>query len=233
MLQNEYCLNVIQDNNCSITIAMLEKAITRLQDNKSPGNDLIVVDWYKHFKFYVNELTTLFSNTFSGNIEIPNWLTKAKTVLLPKNNDLCNPKNYRPIALQNTMLKLYTKCINYLLQRHCEKNSIITVEYAGGKKEVWGCTKQLMINKTILEEVKVNRRSLIFMWLDYQKAFDSVPHEWLIKSLELAKVPTKIINALKKVIKKWATNIHLQGNEQLTEIKLIHYLRGIFQGDSL
>ena len=101
------------------------------------------------------------------------------------------------------------------------------------KKEVWSCTEQLMINKTILEEVKVNRRSLITMWLDYQKAFDSVPHEWLIKSLELAKIPTKIINALKELIKKWATNIHLQGNEQLIEAKSIHYLRDIFQGDSL
>ena len=47
------------------------------------------------------------------------------------------------------------------------------------------------------------------MWLDYQKAFDSVLHKGLIKALELAKVWAKIVNALKKVIKKWATNIHL------------------------
>ena len=90
-----------------------------------------------------------------------------------------------------------------------------------------------MINKTILEEVKVNRRSLIIMWLDYHKVFDSVPHEWLIKSLQVAKAPTKIINTLRELIKKSATNIHLQGNEPLIETKLIHYLRDIFQGDSL
>ena len=166
-------------------------------------------------------------------MEIPDWLTRAKTVLLPKNNDRRNLKNYRPIALQNITLKLYTKCIKYLLKRHCEKNSIIAIEQAGGKKEVWGCTEQLMINKTDFEEVKINHRSLITIWLDYQKAFDSVPHEWLIKSLELANIPTKVINALKELIKKWATNIHLQGNEQLTETKLIDYLRGIVQGDSL
>ena len=93
-LQNEYCSNVIQDNNCSNTIAMLEKAITTLADNKSPGNDLIVGYWYKHLKFYINELTTLFCNTFNGNTEIPDWLTKAKTVLLPKNNGTSNTKYY-------------------------------------------------------------------------------------------------------------------------------------------
>ena len=46
-------------------------------------------------------------------------------------------------VIQNTMLKLYTKCINYPLQRHCENNSTITIEQAGGKKrslELYGTT---------------------------------------------------------------------------------------------
>ena len=51
------------------------------------------------------------------------------------------------------MLKLYTGCINQFLQDHCKRSNIITAEQAGGKKEVWGCLEQLMINKTILEEV--------------------------------------------------------------------------------
>ena len=97
---------------------MLKKDITRLQDNKSPGKELIVVYRYKHLKFYVNKPTRLLSNMFNGIIEFPDWLTKAKTVLSPKNNDRRNPKNYHPIALQNIMLKCYAKCINYLLQRH-------------------------------------------------------------------------------------------------------------------
>ena len=57
-----------------------------------------------------------------------------------------------------------------------------------------------MINKTILEEVRINRRSLITMWLGYQKPFDNVPHKWLIKFLALAKVPTKTMKALKELI---------------------------------
>ena len=78
------------------------------------------------------------------------------------------------------MYKIYTGCLNGFLQDHCERNNIITNEQAAGKKGVWGCTEQLLINKTILKEVKRLRRNLVTVWLDYQKAFDSVPHSWMI-----------------------------------------------------
>ena len=149
---------------------MYEKAVTRQQDNKSLGNGLIGC-WYKHVQFFVNKLTTFFSNTFSGNIERPEWLTKGKTVLLPINNDTRHSKNYYPIVLQNIMLKFYTRCIKFFfLQLHCENHSIITAKQAGSRKEVLGCSEQLMINKAILEEVKYNRCFLITVWLDYQKS---------------------------------------------------------------
>ena len=102
-------------------------------------------------------------------------------------------KNYRPIVCQNIMYEIYTGCINFHLQDHCENNFIITDQQAAGKKDVWGCVEQLLINEMILNEVKHNRRNLYTVWLDYQKTFDSVPHSWMINALELATVPTVII----------------------------------------
>ena len=40
------------------------------------------------------------------------------------------------------------------------------------------------------------KRNLITIWLDYRKAFDSVPYKWLIKSLHLAKLPEELIRAI-------------------------------------
>ena len=37
-------------------------------------------------------------------------------------------------------------------------------------------------------------------WIDYQKAFDRVPHSWIIKSLELIGINNKIILFTKKVM---------------------------------
>ena len=79
-----------------------------------------------------------------------------------------------------TMLKLYTSCINRFLQDHFEISKIITTEQAGCKKDIRGGLEQLMINKTILDEVIKHKRSVVMVWLDYQKAFNIVPHEWLL-----------------------------------------------------
>ena len=73
------------------------------------------------------------------------------------------------------------------LTDHCSQINIITLEQAAGKKVVWGCTEQLLMNKAVMSEVKKKRRNLFTIWLDYKKAFNSVPHEWLIYALQLPK----------------------------------------------
>ena len=87
-----------------------------------------------------------------------------------QNNKITNQvQNYRPIALQNTMYKVYTAILAEFIMEHCEENNIITKEQAAGKRGSWGCTDQLLINKMIYDEVTSNRRNLVTVWLDYKK----------------------------------------------------------------
>ena len=231
-LKSEYCKNAKQ-KQYRITSETIDKVLKKLQNDKAPGTDLIVGFWYKNLMFYKADLVYIFQNTLKGHKELPSWLTRARTQLLPKNENTHIAKNYRPIACQNLMFKLYTSCINTFVQQHCEMNNIVTTEQAGGKRGDWGCLEQLLINKTVLNEVKQNRRNLVTVWLDYQKAFDSVPHEWLIESLKLAKLPPLIVTAIDTLTKSWATNIHISGENVSFTSNLIEYKNGIFQGDGL
>ena len=142
------------------------------------------------------------------------WLSTARTSLLPKNKETYIAKNYRPIACLNIMYKLYTSCLNSFISDHVYKNNIITQEQTADKRGVWGTLEQLLINKNIMNKVKRMRRNLTTIWLDYRKAFDSIPHSWLIKSLKLAKVPDNIINAIKNLTQSWYTILHLNGNNE-------------------
>ena len=107
------------------------------------------------------------------------------------------------------------------------------MEQAGGKKHSWGCADQLLINKMVLDQVKQQRKNLFMMWFDYRKAFDSVPHSWIIKALQLAKAPEKVLNAILRLMELWTTKVNLFAEGTNIETESINYLTGVLQGDCL
>ena len=212
--------------------SVIKEVLLKTSNNKAPGPDKIVGFWYKYLPFHLPYLAQFFTLSFDGRAVLPCWLTNSKTRLIPKCSETHLPNNYRPIACQNVMLKLYTGCINNFLGDHCLKNQIISTEQAGGKKNVWGCSELLLINKMIQEEVVTRQRDVVCTWLDYQKAFDSIPHDWMVEALVLAKVPEKVVKAIQSLSMSWATRLVLDSGSA-SETKLIRYSKGILQGDSL
>jgi hypothetical protein len=85
--------------------------------------------------------------------------------------------------------------------------------------------------KAILEDSKKRKKNLSIAWIDYQKAFDTVPHSWVEKSIELLGVNNKIINFCKSSMEKWRTRLQLKTNQELLQSRLIKMNRGISQGD--
>ena len=58
---------------------------------------------------------------------------------------------------------------------------------------------QLLISKAVIQECKARTKKIDY-GMDYHKAFDRVPHSWIIKSLELIGINNKVILFTKKVI---------------------------------
>jgi hypothetical protein len=53
------------------------------------------------------------------------------------------------------------------------------------------------------EDCRRRNKNLSMAWIDYQKAFDSVPHSWVEKSIELVGVKRKIVRFCKLSVEKW------------------------------
>ena len=66
-------------------------------------------------------------------------------------------------------------------------------------------------------------------WIDYKKAYDIVPHSWIIECLGLFGVAQNIQNLLVNSMEKWKIML-CSGNSELGEVQI---KQGIFQGDSL
>ena len=55
-------------------------------------------------------------------------------------------------------------------------------------------------------------------WNDFRKAYNMVPHSWMIKSLELVGAAKNSVNLLKETMKNWKTNL-ICSNKDLGEVK--------------
>lgn len=77
------------------------------------------------------------------------------------------------------------------------------------------------------------RRILHYAYIGYQKAFDGVPHSWLLHILEVYKAHPQIIQFLEDVIKKWETIFTWLTRNAKVKSKPILINWGIFQSDLL
>jgi len=107
-------------------------------------------------------------------------------------------------------------------------NNLLPKEQKGCSRGTKGCKDQLLISKAILRECKSRKKSLSMAWIDYQKAFDRVPHSWIIKSLELIGINNKVIAFTKKAMTYWRTRVRLHAENELMETEDIKIQCGIF-----
>ena len=64
-------------------------------------------------------------------------------------------------------------------------------------------------------------------WIDYKKAFDSVPHTWILAVLTVCKVAPSIVTFFQKSMTAWRTILRA-GSSVLGTVSISS---GIFQGD--
>ena len=66
----------------------------------------------------------------------------------------------------------------------------------------WKETSDLLfIDKMILREVRMRKKTLAIAWIDYKKAYDMVPHSWIAECLDMAGVSEQIKHFLSESMK--------------------------------
>ncbi|KAI5707600.1 hypothetical protein M8J77_005689 [Diaphorina citri] len=142
------------------------------------------------------------------------------------------------------MYKLLTSVIKSKIYAHVHQNNILAKEQNGVRPNANG-TKELLIFDTVIsKQVKIRSKNISIAWIDYIKAYDSVPHSWLIEVLKIYKVDEKVIEFLKMAMTSWSTHLSLKlpnhnsnekgkNNTQEIRTERMYLKNGIYQGDSL
>ena len=128
---------------------------------------------------------------------MPSVLTRGRTSLLQKDKNKDNvASNYRPITCFPLMWKLLTNVITDQIYAHLDQEMLLPEEQKGCRKGSRGTNDLLYIDRAIIKEVKSRNRNLAMTWIDYKKAYDMVPHSWIIECLDLFGVAENIKSLL-------------------------------------
>ena len=100
-------------------------------------------------------------------------------------------------------------------------------EQKGCRRKARGTHDLLFIDKMILKEVKTRKKNLAR--IDHKKAFDLIPHSWILECLKMLGINEEIRKLLEESMKNWRVEL-VCGSASLGEVSIS---RGIFQGDSL
>ena len=152
-------------------------------------------------------------------------MTKRRTILLIKDKVKGNAVgNYRPITCLPIMWKVLTGIVAVDLYQHLHQSSFLPDEQKGCRKESRGTKDQLVIDRAILRDCKQRKTNLAIAWIDYKKAYDSVPHSWILESLDLVGAADNIKRLMRESMESWKTQLTACGKD-LGEVSI---RRGIF-----
>ena len=115
--------------------------------------------------------------------------------LLPKkNNDLGNLNNWRPLTLLNTDYKIVTKTISNRIKKYI--SNIIENSQTGFIKGRYIGENIRLIQETI-EKLEEEEQPVLLLFADFEKAFDSISHDFMFNCLKCFNFGPDIIKCVK------------------------------------
>ena len=211
-----------------ITLADVKEKIKKIPSWKGPGPDDIQGYWIKNFTELHDKIAENLQHCLRTR-EVPHWLVEGRTILVMKDTSKgTEVGNYRPIACLNLLWKLLSGILSDKTYTFLETNKLLPDEQKGCRRKCQGTKDQLAIDRSVLRNCKRRKTNLSMAWVDFKKAYDMVPHSWIVESMRMLGVASNIIELIGKSMSNWRTNLFSDG-KLLGSVKIN---RGIFQGDS-
>lgn len=170
-------------NTCTFEENEILRAINKIKVNKTPGPDRISPRIIKEAKNeLIKPLSMLFSKSLSTG-KVPDEWKLANVTPIFKKGDKSQSQNYRPISLTSIVGKLMESLIRDKTVAFLENNNIIKDSQHGFRNKR-SCLTNLLDFFHHVYNLFDDTRAVDVIYLDFQKAFDKVPHKRLINKVK-------------------------------------------------
>lgn len=203
----------------------IEKVLSEMKEGKAAGPDKIDVSNLKSVKYsLIPILTELFNAILKFEI-VPEQWEAAEIRILYKKGNKDNISNYRPISLTSNTNKMFMKIIKNRIYNILDQNQ--GIEQAGFRKN-FSTIDHLFTIGQLIEKANEYNIEIHMIFVDFNKAFDSVKHSRLWEALVNQGVPEKWIEIIRKIYSKAKAYVKTDIKGQVFEIG-----RGVRQGDPM
>ena len=160
----------------------IEKIIRDLKNKKGSLGEIPVSILKKITDLVSPILSKLFNQSVSSS-SFPEILKIAKIVPIYKSGSKTDKNNYRPIALLPTLSKVFEKLIHKRVTSFLTKFDLLYSDQYGFQSKKSTTDAILKFTDKCYDALN-NKKSLISVYIDFSKAFDTVDHTILLKKLE-------------------------------------------------
>lgn len=196
-----------QDLDLFITKEEVLDAVMKLNKNKSPGPDGIPIEFYQvfwplfhdmYFDFLVEVKRTALP--IAKNVSIT-------TLIYKERGDIFLLSNYRPIALMNVDVKILTKVLSMRLIK------VLPTIIHESQTAIFGrrIGDNIHLVRDLIDYANENNEGAALLFLDQEKAFDRVSHEFLYNVLNSFGFGNSFIHWIQLLYSNASTRINVNG----------------------
>ena len=176
----------------SITEEIVHKKIMQLDINKACGPDEIHPRLVKELKDWLTKpITVILRKSFEEGRLPRDWKT-ANVSPLFKKGSTNKASNYRPISLTSIVCKIMESVIKDSITDHMSRENLLSKKQFGfinGRST----TTQLLNYLDKCVELIARKFTVDTIYFDFAKAFDTVPHQRLLKKLNAYGIKGKFL----------------------------------------
>ena len=184
-----------------VTPELVAKKIKAMKDNKSPGVDGIPP---KLLMETVEQISIPLARVFNLSLKegvVPFEWKEANIIPLFKKGSRNKSENYRPVSLTSVICKLLERLIKDHMVDFLVKHKLLNSSQHGFLKARSCLTNMLCFLEEITKWIDVGS-PVDIIYLDFQKAFDKVPHQRLLLKLKAHGIGDSITDW----IEQWLTD---------------------------
>ena len=159
---------------------------------------------------------------------VPEDWRQARVVPIFKKGSRSKASNYRPVSLTSVPCKVMESLIRDAVLSHVNNKKLLSSEQHGftsGRS----CMTNLLVTLEDITRSLDEGLGVDIIYLDYSKAFDTVPHKRLISKLRAYGINEKVINWIQKFLSNRRQQVAVRGETS----SWAEVLSGVPQGSVL